>query len=120
MSENENGGRPADRPTAPHIRCTEPHISICPYPDCISRVNGRCLHDGLCEPCDRDGNLVQVFKTLADCAECRAVTKCDAHITGGTYRQCAPIIDSDEANRALKIVESLKPRRHWQIEEVPV
>jgi hypothetical protein len=30
-------------------------------------------------------------KTLRDCAACPDVSRCDAHITGGTHRQCAPI-----------------------------
>jgi len=47
-------------------------------------------------------------KTLTDCARCPDLTKCGAHITGGTVQQCAEIIDAEESNRALQIVAQLK------------
>ena len=41
-------------------------------------------------------------KTLRDCAQCKDLIHCQAHITGGNIKQCAPIdmrIDLNEKDR---------------------
>ena len=61
-------------------------------------------------------------KTLEDCARCSDLTKCEAHITGGTIKQCAPIIDAEKTNDDLhaKVGKPIQTFRHGSmtIEEV--
>jgi hypothetical protein len=48
-----------------------------------------------------------VEKTLRDCARCDVVSRCDAHVTGGSWHHlqgvspCRPIIDSDQENARI-------------------
>jgi hypothetical protein len=85
------------------LKVEKPCIRMHDVAVCISRKGYLCLlHGSGCEPCDRDGNLLQV-KTLADCARCLDVSKCDAHITGGTVKQCAPIVNDATMEDLLDI-----------------
>lgn len=56
-----------------------------------------------------------VTRTLRDCAACPKVSRCSAHITGGTHNHkesgCSPVIDSDLANEGLLMVRRLRTVR---------
>lgn len=55
-------------------------------------------------------------KTIPGCVLCRHPAECDAFGTGGTHHQrenadpCAPIIDAEKCNKALRIVARIRER----------
>lgn len=88
-----NAGTEYERPT----------IIECP-PDA---AKADCQGCEIMDACKADIRAGQARKTLRDCARCDVVSRCDAHITGGSWHHrqgCRPIIDAEEANKALALV----------------
>ena len=82
-----------------------------PCPQCLKGTMFLAVEDdgSLWYVCNNKCCMYEIeVKTLTDCARCPDLTKCGAHITGGTVQQCAEIIDAEESNRALQIVAQLK------------
>jgi hypothetical protein len=45
-----------------------------------------------------------VERTLKGCSRCDVVSRCDAHVTGGSWHHrqgCRPILDSDQENARI-------------------
>ena len=114
-TEPKNGGSPEC--ASPDKNCTssDKKVSECTEYRCISNISGTCMHD-LCSPCDREGNTFTVLPII-DAEEANRALALQASLARGKVLH--QIINSDNMDEALRLVRVLKGHKRPVVTEEP-